>query len=141
MVFGINRQKRFEEWLMENGSDVRFSDFAAGASKLALELKYITRPQAYHYVAVFNSDGNFVTIRKHEGDPFLGPDGKPMRIGKELMNSGNEKLGESDCRMETLHEHPKYEQWLKKTLYHRRPSDASTTTSEDSSATKNFSTS
>jgi hypothetical protein len=26
MVFGINRQNRFDEWLMKNGSDVRFSD-------------------------------------------------------------------------------------------------------------------
>jgi hypothetical protein len=59
-------------------------------------LKYITRPQAYHYVAAFNSDGNFVAIKKHEGDPFLGPDGKPMRIGKELMNGGNEKLPKMD---------------------------------------------
>jgi hypothetical protein len=45
---------------MKNGSDVRFSDFAARASKLALELKYITRTQAYlfrhnHLLSQFSS--------------------------------------------------------------------------------------
>ena len=39
------------------------------------------------------------------------------------------------CRWETLHTHPKYEQWLRRTLFHRSASDA-TTCSEDSTATK-----
>jgi hypothetical protein len=62
-------------------------------------------------------------------------DEKPRRIGKELMNGGKEDLGESTCRWGTLHEHPKYEQWLRRTLFHRSASDA-TTCSEDSTATK-----
>ena len=43
MVFGTNKEGEFNDWLMENNSDIRFSDFAASACKLALDRKLITR--------------------------------------------------------------------------------------------------
>lgn len=120
----------------------RTSDLITGMLLLAVHEKVITKVEACWFAVPFTIGAKLRTsVYKHEGNPFLGPDGYPMLIagtpfgGRDYVaqSSGD---GESDgparpdrlsaYNFKTMRQAENFDEWLAKTLFrgtHRGDSD------------------
>ena len=121
----------------------RTSDMITGMLLLAVHEKIITKVEACWFAVPFTIGAKLRTsVYKHEGNPFLGPDGYPMLIagtpfsGRGYVAQSSDDDGESDgharpdrpsaYNFETMRQAENFDEWLAKTLFrgtHKDDSD------------------
>jgi hypothetical protein len=104
----------------------RTSDLITGMLLLAVHKKIITKVEASWYAVPFTIGAKLrVSVYKHEGNPFLGPDGLPMVIGRQTFYGASPFAPASQYTFDNMETAPNFAQWLSQTLYRSTNKDDS----------------
>jgi hypothetical protein len=101
------------------------SDYIVGMLLVAEKLGFIENEDGGLFqVPFYERNGNCMNLRViyrncHYGHAFLGPDGKVLSIGERLL-CGDEDHDNSDLTIDTIDQHPNYNEWLCTTFFPKR---------------------
>ena len=110
----------------ETHYDDRTSDLITGMLLLAVHEKIITKVEACWFAVPFTIGAKLRTsVYQHEGNPFLGPDGRPMSIVGKFFHGSGGPAQNSQYTFDTMKNAPNFDRWLAQTLFRSTNKDDS----------------
>lgn len=101
---------------MEDRKKNRLSDYLVGAIAIAVKVGAIFKYEADIFETVYKRGAKIRKMRRHEGEPFLDPDGKIMKIDGEAY-SGSSRISVGRFDINNVDDHPAYKDWCSRLIF------------------------